>query len=108
MAWLRRLENLFRNLLRREQVERELDREVQAYFGILVDFSAVSLFTAAIGLYGVLSYSTGQRRGEIGAKSGLKSGLDRMPGTGIESHPQSVHQSLGRKKNCADFGSFNP
>jgi VIT1/CCC1 family predicted Fe2+/Mn2+ transporter len=37
MAWLRRLENLFRNLLKREQVERELDREVQAYFGILVD-----------------------------------------------------------------------
>lgn len=70
MAWLRRLENLFRNLLKREQVERELDREVQVYFGILVDFSAVSLFTAAISLYGVLSYSTGQRRGEIGAEIG--------------------------------------
>ena len=37
MAWLRRLESLFRNLLKREQIERELDREVQAYFEILVE-----------------------------------------------------------------------
>jgi VIT1/CCC1 family predicted Fe2+/Mn2+ transporter len=32
-----RLESVFRNLLKRRQVDRELDREVEAYFEIVID-----------------------------------------------------------------------
>src|SRR5262249_45787197 len=37
MSCLRRLASLFRNLLEHEQVDRELDQELEAYFQILVD-----------------------------------------------------------------------
>jgi predicted permease len=37
MSWLRRLKSLCNNLLKRRQVDRELDREVDAYYQILID-----------------------------------------------------------------------
>lgn len=37
MSWLKRIAHLFRNFLRREQIERELDDEVRAFYDILVD-----------------------------------------------------------------------
>ncbi len=37
MAWLSRMAHLWRNLFAREQIERELDDEVRAFYGILVD-----------------------------------------------------------------------
>jgi predicted permease len=46
-------------------VMQRLVAQLAAFFG------GVSLFMAAIGLYGVLSYSTGQRRGEIGIRMAL-------------------------------------